>query len=92
METWPEVIGLSLVLSTLLSMFLSHMSLIVHPAPLITKEPAAKVASRVRSGRWPGPAAMQMLWEKSVKYVTVCFNQTNKLTSNHKAKRVARCR
>ena len=37
------------------------MSLIVQPAPLITKEPAAKVARRVRSGKWPGPAAMQML-------------------------------
>ena len=48
-------------MSTLLSIFLSHISLIVQPAPLITKEPAAKVARRVRSGRWPGPAAMQML-------------------------------
>ena len=37
------------------------MSLIVQPAPLITKEPAAKVARRVTSGKWPGPAAMQML-------------------------------
>ena len=55
---WCEIIQIS---ATLLSIFLSHISLIVHPAPLITKEPAAKVARRVRSGRWPGPAAMQML-------------------------------
>ena len=47
----------------MLSIFLSHISLIVQPAPLITKDPAAKVARRVRSGRWPGPAAMQMLEE-----------------------------
>ena len=47
--------------STLLSMFLSHMSLMVQPAPRITKEPAAKVARRGREGSWPGEAARQIL-------------------------------
>lgn len=45
METLPEVIGRSMVLATLLSKFLSHISLIVHPAPLMTNAPTPNTES-----------------------------------------------
>merc|ERR1719318_1387616 len=51
--------GLSLVLSTSLSMFLSHMSLMVQPAPLMTKAPTPKMANMWRSGSWPAGVARQ---------------------------------
>lgn len=46
---------------TFLSKSLSHMSLIVHPAPLISKAPTPKSASMRRSGRHPGSAASPIL-------------------------------
>lgn len=44
------VIGRNCVLFTLESKSLSHMSLIVHPAPLMTKAPAAKRLISAGSG------------------------------------------
>ena len=55
------MIGLFRVLSTCLSIFLSHISLIVHPAPLITRAPAPNTASRERSGIAPGTPANPIL-------------------------------
>ena len=52
------VIGLSAVRWTLRSIFLSHISLIVQPAPLIIKAPVAKSPSNVGSGKGvPGGVA-----------------------------------
>ena len=42
-------------------MSLSHMSLIVQPAPLIKKLPSANSVNIFRSGRQPGAAAKLML-------------------------------
>lgn len=57
----PAAIGLVLVRATLLSMSLSHMSLMVHPAPRITIAPTANLAIMTKSGRAPAGAAMAML-------------------------------
>lgn len=57
----PAAIGLVLVLATLLSISLSHMSLIVHPAPRMTIAPTANFAIMRKSGRAPAGAAMAML-------------------------------
>jgi hypothetical protein len=46
----PEARGLFLVLSTFLSKSLSHMSLMMQPADLMTSDPEAKVSSSGRSG------------------------------------------
>jgi hypothetical protein len=61
MLTCPEVMGLFRVRSTAWSMFLSHMSLMVQPAPRITSAPRPKVASRAGSGRLPAGVARARL-------------------------------
>jgi hypothetical protein len=53
--------GLVLVRSTLLSISLSHMSFIVHPAPLITKAPERNRVISQGSGKAPGPVARAQL-------------------------------
>ena len=53
--------GLVLVRSTLLSIFLSHMSFIVHPAPLITKAPERNRVISQGSGKAPGAVARAQL-------------------------------
>lgn len=42
-------------------MSLSHISLMVHPAPRMTRAPAANIASVSSGGRTPGAAARAML-------------------------------
>lgn len=46
---------------TFLSKSLSHMSLMVHPAPLISRAPVPKRESMPRCGRHPGSEARAML-------------------------------
>lgn len=46
---------------TFLSMSLSHMSFIVHPAPLMMNAPNPKSTNILRSGRDPGTALIAML-------------------------------
>lgn len=46
---------------TFLSKSLSHMSLMVQPAPLINNEPVPNNASMLKSGRQPGSAASPIL-------------------------------
>jgi len=48
-------------LHTWVSKSLSHMSLIVQPAPLMMREPAPNRDRRYKSGREPGAAAKDML-------------------------------
>ena len=62
--THMETVNTSLTnkqLSTFLSKSLSHMSLIMQPAPRMKKAPAPNRISIQRSGRWPGLAANAML-------------------------------
>jgi len=47
--------------TTLLSISLSHISLIVHPAPRMTTAPRANLESIITSGRWPMGATMAIL-------------------------------
>lgn len=52
----PDTRGRSLVRATLASISLSHISLIVHPAPRIINAPEAKMANVAKSGKHPGDA------------------------------------
>mmetsp|Transcript_6878 Transcript_6878/g.13607 ORF Transcript_6878/g.13607 Transcript_6878/m.13607 type:complete len:206 (-) Transcript_6878:89-706(-) len=59
--TVPAARGRVLVRSTLLSMSISHISLIVHPAPRITKAPIPNLVIIHRSGKAPMGATIAML-------------------------------
>lgn len=46
---------------TFLSKSLSHMSLMIHPAPLMRNAPMPNRAISLKSGKWPASPARQML-------------------------------
>uniref|UniRef100_A0A0B6ZUL5 Uncharacterized protein n=1 Tax=Arion vulgaris TaxID=1028688 RepID=A0A0B6ZUL5_9EUPU len=60
-EISPAAKGLTLVLATFESISLSHMSLIIQPAPRMKNAPAPNKVKILKSGRHPGSAAKAIL-------------------------------
>lgn len=79
-DSSPLAMGRSFVLSTFLSMSLSHMSLMMHPAPLMKKAPAPNRASSHRLGRVPGAEAraiLQVQGQYSNHVPEICWGKKN---------------
>ena len=60
-ESAPEASGLVLVRSTFLSISVSHISLMVQPAPRMTRAPSANLESIRTSGKCPAGATSAIL-------------------------------